>query len=566
MNTRFSRFIKATVAIPIVTALIMLPMMTKASLAMKNDKDLTTQIDQMLTNTFKVTEPGAAVIVMRDGQVILRKGYGLANLELGVPVAPEMVFRLGSITKQFTAVSILMLAEAGKLALSDDVTKYLPDYPTHGQSITLENLLTHTGGVKDLEFLPARLAVARQDLTPTELIALFKDEPLDFAPGTQWAYSNSGYILLGAIIEKVSGLSYAEFVQQRIFTPLGMEHSSFDNPTQLIAGRVAGYARTEEGFANAEFMSLTQPYAVGALASSLDDLAKWDAALYSDKLLKQATLQRAFQSATLKNGRATGYGYGWAAGNYLGHSINEHNGGINGFSTQMIRLPADKVYVAILSNCENCGTPLGSLAFKIAAMLIGKPYQDPTAITLPPSALAAYPGVYQLNEKISIVIRQEGDHLTLQAGGPPRPFFPLSPTEFFRQGTTMRIKFVKNATGVVSELQFQERFGAWLVAQKSDSPLPGDRVAIQLDPALYAQYVGEYQIAPGFSLTVSVVDGKLFGQPTGEEKAELFAESETRFFLTVVDAQVEFVKDATGKVTGLVLVQGGQGMPGKKIK
>jgi hypothetical protein len=232
----------------------------------------------------------------------------------------------------------------------------------------------------------------------------------------------------------------------------------------------------------------------------------------------------------------------------------------------MMRLPADKVYVAILTNCDSCRGALGTLAFKIAAMAIGKPYQDPPAITLPAAVLAAYTGVYQLNQQASLVIRQEDNQLTLQAGGPARAITPLSATEFFIKDAPVRIKFVKNAAGSVTELHLQNRFGAWHVAQKSDQPLPATRVAVEIDPAIYAQYVGEYQVAPGFSLTVSVADGKLFGQPTGAEKAELFAESETRFFLTVVDAQVEFVKDETGKVTGLVLYQGGQAMPGQKVK
>ena len=231
----------------------------------QKDQQMAQQIDDALTAAFPTDGPGAAVIVVRDGAVILRKGYGLANLELGVPIQPEMVFRLASVTKQFTAMAILMLSEEGKLALTDDITKYLPGYPTHGQTITIEHLLTHTGGVKDLESLPARLAVARNDLSLAEVIALFQDEPLDFAPGEAWSYSNSGYVLLGAIIEQISGLSYAEFIQQHIFIPLGMTHSYYDDTIHLIPGRVVGYSRGADGYANAAYMSMTHPHAAGAL-------------------------------------------------------------------------------------------------------------------------------------------------------------------------------------------------------------------------------------------------------------------------------------------------------------
>lgn len=566
MPIKLPKLIATIVAIPIVTALIMFPIVVKAHSTMKHDKDLAGEIDQLLAGTFQPDAPGAAVIVVRDGHVILRKGYGLANLELGVPVKPEMVFRLASVAKQFTALAILMLSEEGKLALTDDVTQYLPGYPTHGQTVTIENLLTHTGGIKEYELLPARLALSRNDLTPEELIALFQDEPLDFAPGEQWAYSNSGYVLLGAIIETVSGMRYAEFIQQRIFTPLGMEHSYYDDTTHIIPGRVAGYAPTADGYANAAYMSMTQAYAAGALASSVDDLARWDAALYTGELVKQRTLRRAFQAYSLENGQSTGYGYGWVIGNYAGHTIAQHNGGINGFSTQVMRLPDDKVYIAILSNGESRAPVLGSLAFQIATLVIGKPYHDPTAITLPTATLARYEGVYQFNPQTRIVVRRDGDQLLLPLGGQSQVLVPLSSTEFFIRGVPLRIRFVEDADGAVTGLQLQQNFSAWFVAVKSDEPLPATRVPAQVDPALYTQYVGEYQLAPGLTLTVSTEEENLFGQVSGEAKVGLLPESESKFFLVEADVQIEFTRDAAGNVTGLVLYQSGQEIPGRKVK
>ncbi|MGH9971179.1 MAG: serine hydrolase domain-containing protein, partial [Pyrinomonadaceae bacterium] len=202
-----------------------------------SDRELTTAINEALEKTFKPDEPGAAVIAVKDGKVIFRKGYGLANVELGVPVEPDMVFRLGSVTKQFTAVAILMLAEQNKLSLDDDITKFLPDYATKGHKITIEQLLTHTSGIKNYTSLPEWLSGWRKDMTVKEIIDLFKDQPMDFAPGERWSYSNSGYILLGAIIEKVSGQTYQEFIEKNIFTPLGMKHSYYDNTARLIPRR-----------------------------------------------------------------------------------------------------------------------------------------------------------------------------------------------------------------------------------------------------------------------------------------------------------------------------------------
>lgn len=567
MSIQYAKFINAMMSLPIITLLIMLPMLAKANSIMKNDKDLAAQIDQMLADTFKANEPGAAVIVLRDGKPILRKGYGLANLELGVPVTPQMVFRLGSITKQFTAVAILMLVEAGKIKLSDEVTRYLPDYPTHGQKITVEQLLTHTSGVKNYTALPAWYGLWRKDMSLEELIALFKDEPLDFNPGTQWSYSNSGYVLLGAIIEKVSGLSYADFIQQQIFTPLGMSHAAYDRTERVLPGRVAGYTHGKEGYHNAEYLSMSQPYAAGSLVASVDDLAKWYAALYTDKLVKQRNLQRAYQAPTLKNGESTGYGYGFTLANYEGHRVVLHNGGINGFATQMLRLPDDKVYIAILSNCDSCPAPLTDLVFQMAALVTGKPYHEPAAITLVTNQLVAYEGIHQRSDGSELTVRRQGEQLSLLAdGGTVQLLTPASPTDFFVAGELTLVKFVKDATGKVNALQTQRYFGPWRLAQKTDKPLPWDRQQITLDPAIYTAYVGEYEIAPTFSLTILVVGDTLMVQPTGEEAAELFPASETRFFLTAIDAEIEFVKDGAGKVTGLIFHQGGQGFSGKKVK
>jgi D-alanyl-D-alanine carboxypeptidase len=206
-----------------------------------------TGIDSMLTALYPAADPGAAILVARDGQVLMRKAYGAASVELGVPLRPEHVFRLGSITKQFTAVAVLMLVDEGRVSLDDEVTKYFPGYPTHGRRITVEHLLTHTSGIRSYTRMPTYVAGMRRDLTTDELIAVFRDQPMDFAPGESWNYNNSGYALLGGIIQKVSGMSYADFIRTRIFEPLGMRNSYYETASAIIPGRVPGYDRTPEG-------------------------------------------------------------------------------------------------------------------------------------------------------------------------------------------------------------------------------------------------------------------------------------------------------------------------------
>jgi D-alanyl-D-alanine carboxypeptidase len=359
---------------------------------MVSDDILIQTIDKLVRENYKPNEPGAAVIVVRDGEVIYRQGQGMANLELGVPIEPDMVFRLGSVTKQFTAVAILMLAEQGKLAVHDPITKFLPDYPTHDHTITIEHLLTHTSGIKSYTTMPEWLPVWRKDFTIPELIDFFKDQPMDFAPGERFAYCNSGYILLGAIIEKASGQTYEQFIQQRIFDPLGMKHSCYDNTLAVIPRRVAGYDKGPEGYTNAAYLSMTQPYAAGSLASSVDDLALWDAALYTEQLLKHETLQQAFVPYQLTDGSQTEYGYGWFTWEFLGHTMHGHGGGINGFGSMAIRMPEDRVFVAAVTN--NVGSDT-QFFFRIVACAIGQPIEEPAPVELSPEVLARFAGDYQ---------------------------------------------------------------------------------------------------------------------------------------------------------------------------
>jgi CubicO group peptidase (beta-lactamase class C family) len=337
-------------------------------------KDNAAAIDELLKKTFNPGEPGAAVIVVKDGRVVLRKGYGMANMELGVQIEPDMIFRLGSITKQFTAVAILMLAEQGKLSISDEITKHLPDYPTQGHKITIEHLLTHTSGIKSYTSLPEWRPLWRKDVSLKEMIDMFKDKPMEFAPGERYKYNNSGYVLLGAIIEKVSGQPYQDFIEKNIFAPLGMKHSFYDNTQRIISRRVAGYSKSKDGYVNAEYLSMSWPHAAGALMSSVDDLALWDASLYTEKLVKQESLKRAWTPYVLGDGKPTRYGYGWAISTVEGHRAIEHGGGIHGFATSAVRLPEDRVFVAILTNRDS-GAP--NLGHKIAALAVGAGSREP---------------------------------------------------------------------------------------------------------------------------------------------------------------------------------------------
>jgi CubicO group peptidase (beta-lactamase class C family) len=432
------------------------------------DDDLTIAIDALIQNAYPSHEPGAAVIAMRNGQTVLRKGYGMAQLELGVPLEPDTVFRIASVSKQFTAVAILMLMEQGLLALNDPLTRFLADYPTHGHIIMVEHLLTHTSGIPSYTSLPAWFTQCRNDVSVEALIALFKDEPLQFAPGTRWAYSDSGYHLLGAIIEQLSGQTYAQFLQERIFTPVGMRQTWYDSHVRIVPHRAAGYTKEPDGYTNAVYISSTQLFATGGLASTVDDLALWDAALSSGALLRPETLQRAWTPYRLANGLPIGYGYGWMVSTWQGRATMEHSGGLPGFDAYVVRVPEERVFVAVLSNnLRDPGPDL--LALRIAALLFGQPYEAPAPITLDPAALAAYIGIYHSEDGESWKITLDGSQLVAQQESEPSmELLPVALDTFFTPALPLsRLVFVRDAAHGVSALELQGRAGRPVVARRA---------------------------------------------------------------------------------------------------
>ena len=436
---------------------------------MQFDNLLTQAIEALIQESYKPTEPGVAVIAVKNGQTVFCQGHGMANLELGVSIEPDMVFRIGSVTKQFTAVATLMLTERGELSPDDSISKFLPDYPTHDYLITVKHLLTHTSGIKSYTSIPEWIPLWRKDFTVQELIDFFKYQPMVSAPGKRWAYNNSGYILLGAIIEKVTCQTYEQFIQQSIFEPLGMKQSFYDNPSQVIPRRVAGYDKSQNGFTNAAYISMTQPYAAGALASTVNDLALWDTALYSEKLLKFETLEQAHISHHLLDGSPTAYGFGWMISEYAGHRVIEHSGGIQGFRSHTIRLPDDHVFVAVLSN--NGGASPQKLAFKIAALVIEQPYQEPMPIELHSDISTRYEGVYETNTLDKIYITREDSQFFFKYGnGLLAEIEPLSPHEFFfKEMSFNRLFFTNGTNDDVVALEIRGRTGMHEKARKVDT-------------------------------------------------------------------------------------------------
>jgi CubicO group peptidase (beta-lactamase class C family) len=326
-----------------------------------SDQELSAKVDTYMDGLVKANQFSGSILIARDGHMLLSKGYGMADLEDEVPNTPQTRFRLGSITKQFTAVAILMLEERGKLNVQDSICKYVADCPQAWQAVTIRHLLSHTGGVPNFTSFPDYSKTMTQSTTIDALIARFKDRPLDFQPGERWSYSNSGYVLLGYVIEKVSGKSYEAFMQENIFDPLKMTGSGYDSPARIIKHRASGYQPSGNAMINAPYLDMTIPHAAGALYSTVEDLYLWDQALYTEKLISKRSFDAMF--TPVKNG----YGYGWGINKQFGLTRIEHGGGINGFATFIARYPEAKAVVIVLSNfaqarTQNIATELAKLA------------------------------------------------------------------------------------------------------------------------------------------------------------------------------------------------------------
>ena len=409
-----------------------------------------TEYQQWLEKVYPADGPGAAAIVTRDREVLFRSASGMADMELGVPLSADNVFRIGSISKQFTAAGILLLEEQGKLSVSDNINKYLPDYPTQGHTIKIEHLLSHTSGIFNYTDIPGYWngVEIRKDVTTEELIEVFANLPMDFAPGEQYSYSNSGYVLLGAIIEKVSGQTYAEFMQTAIFDKLGMKHSYHGGP-QIILNRANGYQGEAGNYSNAGFLSMTQPHGAGALLSTVDDLAIWSNALFGGELLSKESLKKMTTDFELNNGEHAGYGFGLGVRERFGESEIAHNGGIHGFSTSGVWLPKQKIYVAVLANNGDSGAP-GFLAARMAFDTAGADYPMLVAIDIDADKLPQYLGVYQINENESrSVMLEDGRLYTQRTGGGRLEILAHAEDAFFYPGDFTHLVFRRDRGGNV---------------------------------------------------------------------------------------------------------------------
>jgi D-alanyl-D-alanine carboxypeptidase len=406
------------------------------------------QVDELFQAVSGQT-PGASVIVVKQGTVVHRKGYGMADVEAGIPNHPDTRFCLGSVTKSFTALAILQLQESGLLKIEDPVSNYLPDFP-HASRMKIRHLLTHTAGVPD--FMSYEEA---------------KEKPLDFEPGERVSYSNIGYLMLGRIIEKVSGKPYQEYLQDQIFVPLGLVNSGYDEES-LVDRRAAGYLNAASGFQRTPREAMAGAYAAGALFSSVEDLRRWDEAFAAGKIIKTEMVREALTPGRLNDGRDGAFGFGWMISRHKGLLKVHHGGDITGFNAEVSHFPEQQLAVFVLSNLGmRPPGPLPSsadLADKIAEIYLGDQMKEEpvTVVAIDPALYDLYAGVYEIDAP-EVVLREGGrtflitreeDRFFGEGKLGKAELFAESETVFRVEGSPMKLIFSRGADGQVNDLLF----------------------------------------------------------------------------------------------------------------
>jgi CubicO group peptidase (beta-lactamase class C family) len=416
--------------------------------------DLASQVEEYMTARVRRDRFSGSVLIARAGKALFCRGYGLANREHEVPSTPQTKYRLGSITKQFTAMAILILQEQGKLSVSDPVKKHVPQAPQSWDRITIHHLLTHTSGIPNYTSFPDFLKTLPDRVTLKELIGKFKDTPLEFQPSEKFKYSNSGYIVLGQIIETAAAMPYATFLKRAILDPLQMRDTGYDNAIPILMHRAAGYTRRLGlVLTNADHIDMSIPHAAGALYSTVEDLHKWDQALDAGKLVTRKSLDAMF---TPFKGH---YGYGWLIERKFNQPRQLHGGGIMGFVTMIQRYPAEKLLVVVLSNLE--GSPVGPIGDDLAAIALGEPYvvpREPKAVAVAPMLYESYTGRYEADlpdgqGKREYTITRERDRLLLEPKNQTRlEAVPETESRFYIKGWDAIVEFVKGPGGAATEM------------------------------------------------------------------------------------------------------------------
>ncbi len=523
--------------------------------------------DAILDAAYPADGPGAAVVVMRGGQIVYTRGRGLADIEGGRRIAPDTVFRLGSITKQFTAAVILQLVAEGKVSLDDPLTRFLPDYPQPGGSATIRQLLNHTSGVQSYTGIPGWMVEANTNraYTTAELVGTFRNLPSPSRPGETWDYNNSGYVLLGAVIEAVTGMPWHQAVEQRITRPLGLTTIRYGVGGEDVPAMARGYTDADGRPGPARLIHMSVPHAAGALVGTVGDLARWAHALHHGRVVSPELYRAMTSPAPLPGGRTHPYGFGLGLAEVRSQPAIGHGGGIFGFNTESAYIPSQDMFVAVFANSDGPATPPGVVVHRIAALAMGDPYPEFTAAPVDLRALEPAFGVYRVGENgpNRHFFARDGKLYTQREGGSEREAFATADGRFFygpNDFTWFRLAARPDGTRVM-EMHQQGGNSAELAVRTG--PIPAAPAAVAVDPTVLRSYVGAYQTAGPLATIALTEAGGLTIQLAGQPAFPLRAVSATEFNVDQVGARIVFESEG-GRATGLVIHQGGRQLPGRR--
>lgn len=548
------------------------------------------KIDDLLKRYNEYGLFNGSALVAENGKVIFKSGYGFANMEWKVPNTPDTKFRIGSISKQFTATIIMQLVEEGKIKLDGKLTDYLPNYRKDtGDKVTIHELLNHTSGILSYTSMPNVWSDSlRNHYDQDYMIKHFHSGDLQFEPGTQYTYNNTGYYLLGVIAEKVTGKKLGQLLKERIFAPLEMTNTASEDDEIVIDKKASGYLKFGKSYRLDPYFYMPNVLGAGQMYSTVEDMVKWDQVLYTNKILSEESKEKMF-TPYLAN-----YGYGWGISTDTIKGTNEitkitaHSGGINGFNTFFIRLLKNKQMIAIFSNAGNA--PLNEMAGEIINILYDQKFNYPKktisdviADVIDKDGIDAAIDKYrklkelendnydfsenQLNT-LGYSYLQKGDvEIALAVFKLNIEAFPKSfnPYDSYAEALMTNgdkeeaIKYYEKSLelnpGNTNGIEQLKKLGVEYKAEE-----------LKIDNSILSKYMGQFQLAPNFIITIRVDGDKIFAQATAQQEFEIFPTSETKFYYKVVNAQIEFVKNEKGDFSKLILYQNNREMPAERIK
>jgi D-alanyl-D-alanine carboxypeptidase len=515
--------------------------------------------DKIVDDSWPANGPGAAVIVTERGKPVYERGRGLADIEARTQITPATVFRIGSITKQFAAAVLLQLVSKDKLSLDDPLTKFIPDYPQPGGSATVRQLLNHTSGIQSYTDIPGWMTEANvnKPYTTVQLIDVFKNMPSPSKPGEVWAYDNSGYILIGAIIEKVTGMPWYEQARDRIATPLHLKTLRYGVGEEQVPKMAKGYRRDADGsYKPAEKIHMSVPGAAGALIGDVEDLAAWANALHHGKVLDQAEYRAMIAKAKTSDGKEVPYGFAMALNDLRGHRMIGHDGGIYGFASSSLYFPEKDVFVAVFTNSVPPLTPPGIVAAKLAMLAIGDPFPELTKLPVDLKSVEPVLGAYKDagSGDQRVFFSRDGKLLT-RIQGAELEVYPAGNNRYFYEGGMSWFDVNQTASGAEMKIYNQ-------VAQVPETairvgPVPAEPKVADVPRSTLERYVGNYAVG-GQIAVVSLGENGLLVKLGSQPPFRLIPRSSTEFTVEKVGAGVVFKSADDGPAKSLTIHQGGQ--------